>query len=131
MAMNDLLSDMLARIKNGQKARLSHIKCPFSNLLSNVLEVLKAEGYINGWEIVVDGSKRSLEVHLKYHEGEPAIRMLKRVSKPGCREYSSVTGFKSVFNGLGSAVLSTDKGVVSDSQARKLNAGGEVLFYIF
>lgn len=129
--MNDLLSDMLTRIRNGQKAKLSHVKCPFSKLLANVLDVLKKEGFIRDWSEVTEGSKRSLEIELKYFEGEPAIKMLKRISKPGCREYSSVADFKSVYNGLGSAILSTDKGVVSDAEARSLNAGGEVLFYIF
>lgn len=131
MAMNDLLSDMLTRIRNGQNARLSHISCPFSKLLSNVLEVLKNEGFIRDWSEVSDGNKRSLEIQLKYHEGDPVIKMMKRVSKPGCREYSSVADFKPVYNGLGVAILSTDRGVLSDNDARVHNVGGEVLCYVF
>ena len=131
MAMNDLLSDMLTRIRNGQSARLSHISCPFSKLLANVLNVLKHEGYIRDWSEVSEGNKRSLEIELKYHEGEPVIRQLKRVSKPGRRTYSAVSDLKSVYNGLGIAVLSTDRGVVSDNDARLQNLGGEVLCYVF
>jgi small subunit ribosomal protein S8 len=131
MAMNDLLSDMLTRIRNGQNARLSHIACPFSKLLANVLNVLKTEGYIRDFREVKDGNKRSLEVELKYHEGDPVIKMVKRVSKPGCRTYASVGDLKPVYNGLGVAVLSTDRGVISDNDARHQNLGGEVLCYVF
>jgi small subunit ribosomal protein S8 len=131
MAINDLLSDMLTRIRNGQNARLSHISCPFSKLLSNVLNVLKNEGYIRDWREVATGNKRSLEVELKYHEGDPVIKMVKRVSTPGRRHYSSVSHLKPVFNGLGVAILSTDRGVISDNEARLQNLGGEVLCYVF
>ncbi len=131
MAINDLLSDMLTRIRNGQNARLSHISCPFSGLLANVLNVLKNEGYIREWREVAEGNKRSLEVELKYHEGEPVIKMVKRVSTPGRRHYSAVTDLKPVYNGLGVAILSTDRGVISDNDARLQNLGGEVLCYVF
>ncbi len=131
MAMNDLLSDMLTRIRNGQNARLSRISCPFSKLLSNVLEVLKNEGFIRDWEAVEEGNKRSLEIELKYYEGDPVIKTLKRVSTPGCRHYSSVDDLKPVHNGLGVAILSTDRGVISDNDARIHKVGGEVLCYVF
>jgi small subunit ribosomal protein S8 len=131
MAINDLLSDMLTRIRNGQNARLLRITCPFSKLLVNVLEVLKKEGYIREWQEHSEGNKRFLEIELKYHEGTPVIRMIKRVSTPGKRHYSSVSDLKSVYNGLGIAILSTDQGVISDNEARIANLGGEVLCYVF
>ena len=131
MSMNDLLSDMLARIRNAQNAKLSSISCPFSNLLANVLEVLKREGFIRDWRALEDGNKRSLEIELKYHEGQPVMKLLKRVSSPGRRHYSSASDLQPVYNGLGMAILSTDQGVISDNDARIANVGGEVLCYVF
>ncbi len=131
MAMNDLLSDMLARIKNGQKARLSQVKCRASSLCGNVLEVLKNEGYIRDWRLVEEGNKRDIEVDLKYHEGEPVIKEMKRESKPGRRTYGSIKKLPKFFNGLGIAILSTSKGVMSDFDARQASVGGEVLCSVF
>lgn len=129
--MNDLLSDMLARIKNGQHARLGQVKCRFSKLLSNVLEVLKKEGYITDWRTVGEAAKSEIEIELKYFEGEPVIKTLKRVSSPGRRIYSPITDLQKVQNGLGIAILSTSKGVMSDYDARLANVGGEVLCTVF
>lgn len=131
MAMNDLLSDMIARIKNGQKARLAQVICRSSRLSANVLEVLKNEGYIRDYRTIGDGTKHDIEIDLKYHEGEPVIREIKRVSKPGRRTYESIKDLPKFFNGLGIAILSTSKGVMSDFDARSANVGGEVLCSVF
>ncbi len=131
MAMNDLLSDMIARIKNGQKARLAQVKCRASKLSANVLEVLKSEGYIRDYRIVSDGNKKDIEVDLKYHEGEPVIRKIVRESKPGRRDYTSIKKLPKFFNGLGIAILSTSKGVMSDFDARSAGVGGEILCSVF
>jgi small subunit ribosomal protein S8 len=131
MAINDLLSDMLARIKNGQSAHLAHVTCPYSNLLANVLRVLESEGYIRGWSEIKEDGKRSIEIQLKYFDGAPVIKSLKRVSKPGRRFYSALADLQPVSNGLGVAILSTNKGVISDSDAHTHKVGGEVLCYVF
>lgn len=131
MAMNDLLSDMLTRIRNGQKARLARVDMPASKLLGNVLDVLQREGYIRGYQRQEAGGKAHYEIELKYHEGRPVINEIKRVSKPGRRVYTAVSGFKPVHNGLGIAVLSTSRGVLSDFEARQRNVGGEYLCSVF
>jgi len=131
MAMNDLLSDMIARIKNGQKARLAQVSCRASKLSANVLEVLKNEGYIRDYRMIGEGNIRDIEIDLKYHEGEPVIKEIKRVSKPGRRTYESIKDLPKFFNGLGIAILSTSKGVMSDFEARNANVGGEVLCSVF
>lgn len=131
MAMNDLLSDLLTRIRNGQQAKLAQIDAPYSGLSANVLEVLKREGYIRDWRMIEESNKRSLEIELKYHEGQPVIHELKRVSTPGRRQYTAVSKIKPFFNGLGVVILSTSKGVISDHEARQHNVGGEVLCAVF
>jgi len=131
MAMNDLLSDMIARIKNGQKARLTQVMCRNSKLCANVLEVLKGEGYIRDWRKVEKDNKQDIEIDLKYHEGEPVIKEIKRQSKPGRRTYGSIRRLPKFFNGLGIAILSTSKGVMSDFDARQAGVGGEVLCSVF
>jgi small subunit ribosomal protein S8 len=131
MAMNDLLSDMIARIKNGQKARLAQVKCRASKLSANVLEVLKNEGYIRDYRTVGEGTKKDIEIDLKYYEGEPVIKEIKRESKPGRRTYESIKDLPKFFNGLGIAILSTSKGVMSDFEARSANVGGEILCSVF
>jgi small subunit ribosomal protein S8 len=131
MAMNDLLSDMIARIKNGQKARLAQVNCRASKLSANVLEVLKNEGYIRDYRTVGEGNKKDIEIDLKYHEGEPVIKEIKRESKPGRRTYESIKDLPKFFNGLGIAILSTSKGVMSDFEARSANVGGEILCSVF
>lgn len=132
MAMNDLLSDMLARIRNGQMANLAKISCPASHLLVNVLAVLKKEGYITDYARKdLDAGKAEIEIELKYYEGEPVIKEIKRISKPGRRDYSKITQLPQFHNGLGIAILSTSKGVMSDYDARLANVGGEVLCSVF
>ena len=132
MAMSDPLGDMLTRIRNGQMASKSAIKEPASKLRANVLEVLRREGYIRGFETVdLGGGKSELSIELKYHNGEPVIRELRRVSKPGRRIYKGVNDLPSVYNGLGIAIVSTPRGVLSDAEAREARVGGEVLCTVF
>lgn len=128
MTMSDPLGDMLTRIRNGQQARLSEISSPASRLRSNVLEVLKSEGYIRDYERQeIEVGKPELKIQLKYYEGEPVIKTIERISTPGRRVYSSIRDLPRVCNGLGIAILSTPRGVMSDSQAREANVGGEIL----
>ena len=132
MAMSDPLGDMLTRIRNGQMASKSAIQAPASKLRANVLEVLRREGYIRGFETVdLGGGKSELSIELKYHNGEPVIRELRRVSKPGRRIYKGVNDLPSVYNGLGIAIVSTPRGVLSDAEAREARVGGEVLCTVF
>ena len=132
MTMSDPLGDLLTRIRNGQRARKPNVSSPASKLRSNVLEVLKREGYIRDFaaEEVSPGISE-LRIELKYHEGRPVIREISRISKPGRRVYSPVRDLPTVANGLGVAILSTPKGVMSDSKAREQNVGGEILCNIF
>lgn len=132
MSMTDPLGDMLTRIRNGQMARKSAIKCPASRLRKNVLEVLKREGFIRGYEQnEVRPGISEINIELKYHEGDPVIRHMSRVSTPGRRVYSGVRDLTRVYNGLGIAILSTPRGVLSDAEARAQNVGGEVLCEVF
>ena len=131
MNISDPLGDMLTRIRNAQMRGMSTVVTPASKLRGRVLEVLLSEGYIRGYtEIEKDGHK-NLEIELKYYEGQPVISEIKRVSKPGRREYSSVSDIPLVRNGLGISILSTSKGVMSDNVARTENVGGEVLCRVF
>lgn len=132
MSMNDLLSDMLTRIRNGQSARLAQVNAPASNVCAGVLDVLKREGFIRDYRKVEEQKGRAmLEIELKYHEGQPVIQELKRVSKPGRRNYSAIKSLQQFYNGLGISILSTSKGVLSDHEARQQNVGGEVLCCVF
>lgn len=132
MSMSDPLGDMLTRIRNGQRARKGAVIAPASKLRQRVLEVLQREGYIRGFsEHEVRPGVRELKIELKYHEGEPVIREISRVSKPGRRVYSKITDLPRVYNGLGVAILSTPRGVISDSEARDAHVGGEVLCKVF
>jgi small subunit ribosomal protein S8 len=132
MALNDPLGDMIARIRNGQLRNKNKVSTPGSRLRENVLEVLKSEGYIRGFAAVEHaGGRRELEIELKYFDGEPVIREISRVSKPGRRVYASVKTLPRINNGLGVAVVSTPKGVMADHAAREANVGGEVLFTVF
>ena len=132
MTFVDPIGDMLTRIRNGQMRSLSKIHVPFSSFRSNVLEVLKKEGYIIGFRIDKDkDNKKSLLVDLKYYEGRPVIKEITRVSKPGRRVYSRADSIPRVHSGLGLAILSTSKGVMSDSEAIKNNLGGEIICRIF
>tara|TARA_Y100001970_G_scaffold143916_1_gene176811 strand:+ start:1435 stop:1833 length:399 start_codon:yes stop_codon:yes gene_type:complete len=132
MSLADPIGDMLTRIRNGQMRSLKNIVIPFSNFRLKILEVLKKEGYIINFKITDSKSKiKTLSVDLKYYEGEPVIKEIKRVSKPGRRVYSKATSIPRVLNGLGVAILSTSKGVMSDSDAIKNNLGGEIICRIF
>lgn len=132
MSMTDPIGDMLTRIRNGLQARKSVISSPASKTRQRVLDVLEREGYIRGYSRT-DGeaNKAELSIELKYHEGEPVIRTLNRVSKPGRRVYSAVNDLPRVHNGLGISIVSTPKGVLSDAEARENNVGGEVLCTVF
>ncbi|MFQ5984211.1 MAG: 30S ribosomal protein S8 [Alphaproteobacteria bacterium] len=132
MTMSDPLGDMLTRIRNGQQARLGSVTAPASNLRGRVLDVLKNEGYIRDYSRQdVGPGKAELRIELKYHEGEPVIREIKRVSRPGQRVYSSIRNLPKAYSGLGIAILSTPRGVMSDHEARAANLGGEVLCVVF
>ncbi|AVM72592.1 30S ribosomal protein S8 [Magnetospirillum gryphiswaldense] len=132
MSMTDPLGDMLARIRNGQRANKSSITSPASNLRVNVLEVLKREGYIRGYaKSEVRAGVSELTIELKYHEGKPVITKIARVSTPGRRVYSKISDLTRVANGLGISILSTPRGVMSDTEARTANVGGEVLCQVF
>ena len=132
MSMSDPLGDMLARIKNAQRAKKSDVVSPASRLRENVLEVLKREGYIAGYEKTnVRPGIDELRIQLKNYEGSAVITEIYRVSTPGRRVYSSVKDLPRVYNGLGISIISTPMGVMSDNEARKANVGGEVLCQVF
>jgi small subunit ribosomal protein S8 len=128
--MNDPLGDMLTRIRNAQQRRRPKVSSPASKLRQRVLDVLIDEGYIRGYSRV-DHKNGVSEFEIKYANGQPAIREIKRVSKPGRRVYSGVNDLENVANGLGVAILSTPKGVMSDAKAREENVGGEILCNVF
>lgn len=132
MAMSDPLGDLLTRIRNGQRVGKSKISAPASKLRRNVLDVLKREGYIREFHVTTnDKGFEELEIELKYHEGEPVIRDITRVSKPGRRVYSKIKELPRYYNGLGIAILSTPRGVMADHEARAANVGGEILCRVF
>ena len=132
MSMSDTLGDMLTRIRNGIHANKTIVEAPSSKFRANVLEVLKREGYIRGFSSIENKPGiRQLKIELKYQEGVPVISEIKRVSKPGCRVYSSINELPKVYNGLGISILSTPRGVMSDNEARVANVGGEVLCQVF
>ncbi|MFZ4761616.1 MAG: 30S ribosomal protein S8 [Alphaproteobacteria bacterium] len=132
MSLSDPLGDMLTRIRNGQSANMSVVRTPASSLRAGVLDVLKREGYIRGYSRVeVRPNIFSFDVELKYFDGLPVIKEIKRVSKPGRRVYAKIRELPKFYNGLGVSVLSTPKGVMSDSEARAINIGGELLCQVF
>ncbi|MFO1127036.1 MAG: 30S ribosomal protein S8 [Rhodospirillales bacterium] len=132
MSMTDPLGDMLTRIRNGQRARKGAIVAPAAKLQVHVLDVLQREGYIRGYSrYQVRPGVDELKIELKYYEGEPVIREISRVSKPGRRVYSKIKDLPRVYNGLGVAILSTPRGVISDAEAREAHVGGEVLCKVF
>ena len=132
MSINDPISDLIARITNAQMRRKPKCSTPGSRLRASVLEVLKNEGYIRGYASVEHSDGRSeLEIELKYFDGEPVIRSIERISKPGRRVYASVGTMPRVADGLGITILSTPKGVMADHAARESNVGGEVLCTVF
>ncbi len=132
MSMTDPLGDMLTRIRNAQMRRKNRVATPGSKLRARVLDVLESEGYIRGYTASDLGNGRSdFEIELKYYDGEPVIREISRVSKPGRRVYVSVDNMPRVANGLGITIVSTPKGVMADHSARENNVGGEVLCKVF
>jgi small subunit ribosomal protein S8 len=132
MSMTDPIGDLITRIRNAQQRAKSKVSTPASKLRERVLEVLKTEGYIRGFASVAHASGRNeLEIELKYFDGEPVIREIERISKPGRRVYASVKALPRINNGLGVAILSTPKGVMADHEARDANVGGEILFTVF
>ena len=132
MALNDPVGDLITRIRNAQLRNKSKVSSPGSKLRARVLDVLKTEGYIRDYaEVKYDNGRTELEIELKYFDGAPVIREIARVSKPGRRVYKAVRDLATVANGLGVAILSTPKGVMSDSRARQENVGGEILCNVF
>src|SRR6476620_5339475 len=132
MSINDPIGDLITRIRNAQMRNKPKVSSPGSKLRQSVLEVLKTEGYIRGYASVEHtGGRSELEIELKYFDGEPVIREISRVSKPGRRVYASVKALPRINNGLGVSVLSTPKGVMADHAARDANVGGEILFTVF
>jgi small subunit ribosomal protein S8 len=131
MAMNDPLGDLLSRIRNAQMRNKSKVTSPNSRLRESVLGVLKNEGYIRGYAVVEKDGRSEIEIELKYFDGEPVIREIERVSKPGRRVYTSVKNMQRVNNGLGVTIVSTPKGVMADHDARDANVGGEILCTVF
>lgn len=132
MNLTDPLGDMLTRIRNAQMRKRTSVLTPGSKLRANVLDVLKSEGYIRGYEVQEqEGGRSEISIELKYYDGSPVIREIKRVSRPGRRVYSSVATLPRVRDGLGISILSTSKGVMSEHAARDANVGGEVLCQVF
>ena len=132
MSMSDPVADLLTRIRNGQQAKKESVTAPASNMRENVLGVLEREGYIRGFErYSVRTGIDEIKIELKYYDGEPVIREINRVSRPGCRVYSKIKDLPKVYNGLGIAILSTPRGVMSDAEAREANVGGEILCQVF
>jgi small subunit ribosomal protein S8 len=132
MSMNDPLGDMLARIRNASMRGKSTVRSPSSKIRRWVLDVLQGEGYIRGYtDVTSENGHAEVEISLKYFDGQPVIRELKRISTPGRRVYSGVSEMPQVRQGLGVAIVSTPKGVMSDAQARSANVGGEVLCTVF
>ena len=132
MTLVDPIGDMFTRIRNGQMRNLRSVNIPASKFRSKILDILKAEGYINDFFLESnDNNKKVIKVNLKYFEGTPVIKEIKRISKPGRRVYSRATSIPKIQNGLGMAIISTSQGVMSDIEARKNNIGGEIICKVF
>ena len=132
MSMIDPIGDMLTRIRNAQMRKKTRVSTPGSKMRARVLDVLKSEGYIRGYsETQFDNGRTEFDIELKYFEGQPAIKHVARVSKPGRRVYSGSKELPRVRNGLGMAILSTSKGIMSDRDARSANTGGELLALVW
>ena len=131
MSLNDPIGDMLSRIKNSQSRNHKKVELPSSNFKIKISEVLKNEGYIIGYKVSSDDKKPTLEIELKYNYGSPVISSIERVSKPGRRIFSSAESLPKINNGLGIAIVSTPKGVMSDIDARKNKIGGEIICKVF
>ncbi len=132
MSSSDPIADMLTRIRNGQMVKLASVSCPASKVKKGILEVLKREGFIKGFaESELSKGISELNIALRYCDGKPAIKQIKRISKPGLRVYSSITDLGKVYNGLGVSIISTSSGVMADHEARSANIGGEVICSVF
>jgi len=132
MALTDPIGDMIARIKNAQARFLNDVKIPASKFRTKILDVLKSEGYIIGYKILADESrKNNIHVNLKYFNGTPVIKGINRISKPGRRIYARADSLPRIQNGLGLAIVSTSKGIMSDNEARNKNIGGEIICKVF
>ena len=132
MTLVDPIGDMITRIRNAQLRALYNVKIPSSKFRAKILDVLKQEGYISNYKLFSESNnKSSLVVDLKYHNGLPAIKEIKRISKPGRRIYAKATSIPKIQNGLGLAIVSTSKGIMSDNDARTKNVGGEIICRVF
>jgi len=130
MSMSDPIADMLTRIRNAQSVEKAVVTMPSSKLKVAIAQVLKDEGYIDGFAVKADGAKSELEISLKYYAGRPVIERIERVSRPGLRVYKGRDAIPQVMNGLGVAIVTTPKGVMTDRKARQTGIGGEVLCYV-
>ncbi|MCS6811554.1 MAG: 30S ribosomal protein S8 [Tepidimonas sp.] len=130
MSMSDPIADMLTRIRNAQMVEKASVSMPASKLKTAIAQVLKDEGYIDGFQIKEEGGKKELEIALKYYAGRPVIERIERVSRPGLRVYRGAKEIPQVMNGLGVAIVTTPKGVMTDRKARAAGVGGEVLCYV-
>lgn len=131
MNLTDPIADMLTRIRNANSAKHSVVSIPFSRIKESIANILKNEGYIVDYSIEEEGNKKNIVVTLKYVDGETVIKGLRRISKPGRRVYSSVENLPKVLGGLGIAIVSTPKGVITDKECRKHSVGGEVICYVW
>lgn len=132
MQISDVIADMLTRIRNANNAKHETVDVPASNMKKAIADILKEEGYIAGYQIVEDGKQGVIRITLKYGRGKQrAIQGLRRISKPGLRIYSNCEDMPKVMNGLGIAIVSTSKGIMTDKKARELNVGGEVLAFVW
>ena len=132
MSLADPIGDMITRIRNGQMRMLNNVKIPNSKFRAKILDVLKQEGYIIGYKQVSDSKNKSvLDVDLKYDNGNPVIKEIKRISKPGRRIYARASSIPRIQNGLGLAIVSTSKGIMTDNDARNQNIGGEIICRVF
>ena len=130
MSMSDPIADMLTRIRNAQMVEKASVSMPASKLKTAIAQVLKEEGYIDGFQIKEEGGKKELVIALKYYAGRPVIERIERVSRPGLRVYRGAKEIPQVMNGLGVAIVTTPKGVMTDRKARAVGVGGEVLCYV-
>ena len=132
MTFADPIGDMITRIRNAQMRLLTNVKIPGSKYREKILEVLKKEGFISNYKVLLDSSnKGELDVNLKYSNGSPVIRKINRISKPGRRIYAKASSIPKIQNGLGVAIVSTSKGIMSDNEARNQNVGGEIICKVF
>ena len=131
MSLNDPIGDMISRIKNAQMRNHKMVELPSSNFKVKISEILKSEGYISDYKVNADSNKSILSINLKYHSGNPVISVIERVSKPGRRIFSRAESLPKINNGLGIAIVSTPKGVMTDIDARKQKVGGEIICKVF